>query len=114
MSDWDTEEAEVPKNEKQGASLDIADALIADLPPAAGSLYAEAITKLIELNAQSETGGWLPIYVGDKKANSVQTGLQAAAKSLNVKIHTRTRDIKGRKAILIAIKRDGDAVDEEE
>ena len=106
---WETETA--AEKEAKFASLEIGDDLVFDLPSQAGSLYAEAVGKLIELQAQSEVGGWLRIGGSGRGANSVQAGLQTAAKSLGVKVKTRTRTEDGAKVVYVALKTEDDTED---
>lgn len=108
---WETEtNEEEPMADKETSHTPITldEDLIEDLPPAAGSLYAEAIGRLIDLSEESDGGGWLGLSTGNRKANSVQTGLQTAAKNLGVDIKTRTREIDGKKKVFVALKTDDD------
>lgn len=116
---WETEtgseEEPMTDEETTHEPITFDDDLVDDLPPAAGSLYAEAVGRLIELAEESGGGGWLGLTTGNRKANSVQTGLKSAAKSLGVSIKTRTREIDGEKKVFVALAdTDEDADTEEE
>lgn len=105
---WETEESEeqVTDTDTKYNALEIGEDLIEDLPPAGGSLYQEAIGKLVELSEEGD--GWLRLSTGGRKANSVQTGLQTAAANLGVDIKTRTRTIEGEKFVFVALDHEED------
>lgn len=117
---WETEKDEEPMTDEATETteeesafdpIEFDDELIEELPPSAGSLYADAIGALI---AKSEDGyGWLRVKTGGREPNSVQTGLQGAARKLGVSIKTRTRPNNGSKDVWVSLTED-DGGDEEE
>lgn len=109
MADEENETTDETNEERTALAFD--DELVEELPPPAGSLYAEAIGRLLEL--AEDGSGWLGVSTGGRKPNSVQTGLQGAARTLGVKIKTRTREEDGEKKVYVALA-NGDDADTEE
>lgn len=105
-----------PEAEDTGRRFDpisFEESLVPEPPPAAGSFYAESVHALIRLSGGRADAGWLKVAAGGRAPNSVQTGLQNAARGLGVKIKTRSRPENGEKFVYISLADDVEADEEE-
>lgn len=76
----------------------------ADVPGRGDRLYVQFVQGLIERAETSDD--WAIIAPGDRKANTIQSGLASAASGLGVRLQTRTRDLgpNGEERLLVRIR----------